>query len=236
MTRRRDIVVDGISRADLTEERIDQLRREWGLPEGFSLLTAEQREDSRNAALAPLGSGTDLWVFGYGSLMWNPAIHVAERRAGLVRGWHRRFCLWMPVGRGSPEKPGLMLGLDRGGSCHGILWRIAADLVDSETRILWRREMTAGGYHARWITVQTADGPLRAITFVVNRDYPAYARAITPEQTVHALAVAKGPLGRARDYLHNTVVHLDELGLDDGQMHRLLADVDDYARRNGGAS
>lgn len=236
MKRRRDIVVDGISRDDLTEERIEQLRREWSLPETFSLLTAEQREKSRTATLEPLGAGNDLWVFGYGSLMWNPAIHVAERRAGLVKGWHRRFCLWMPVGRGSPEAPGLMLGLDRGGSCRGILWRVAADQIDNETRILWRREMTAGGYHARWVTAHTDEGPIRAITFVVNRDYPAYARAITPEQTVHALAVARGPLGRARDYLHNTVAHLDELGLEDGPLHRLLAEVDAYARRDGGDS
>jgi len=236
VTKRRDIVVDGISRDDLTEERLEQLRREWALPDHFRFLTAEQREESRTATLAPLGAGNDLWVFGYGSLMWNPAIHVAERRAGLIRGWHRRFCLWMPVGRGTMEKPGLMLGLDRGGSCRGILWRVAADQIESETRILWRREMTAGGYHARWVTVHTDEGPLRAITFVVNRDYPAYAHAITPEQTVDALALARGPLGRARDYLHNTVAHLDELGLKDGPLHRLLADVDDYARRNGGGS
>jgi len=107
---RRPIVVDGIHRDDLTKKRLEQLRREWALPDGFRLLTAKQREESRRAALAPLAAGSDLWAFGCGSLMWNPAIHVTERCAGLVRGWHRRFCLWLPVGRGSPERPGLMLG------------------------------------------------------------------------------------------------------------------------------
>lgn len=236
MTRRRAIVIDGIRRDDLTDERLEQLRREWRLPENFPLLSADQREESRRRALQPLARGSDLWVFAYGSLMWNPAIHVVEKRAGTVRGWHRRFCLWMPVGRGSPDKPGLMLGLDRGGSCRGIVWRIAADVIDSETQILWRREMTAGGYHARWVTAQTDEGPVRAITFTVNRAYPAYARAITAEQTVDALALARGPLGRARDYLHNTVAHLDELGLQDGPLHRLLAEVDAYARRHGGGA
>ncbi len=121
-----------------------------------------------------------------------------------------------------------MLGLDRGGSCRGIVWRIAADEVESETEILWRREMVTGGYQARWVSVQTPQGPLRAVTFVANRNHQRYVRGLDHETMVRSIATAEGHLGRARDYLYNTVLHLDELGIADGPMHRLLRDVDAY--------
>ena len=126
-----------------------------------------------DAALASHPSGEDVWVFGYGSLMWNPAFHFAEQRIGTVRGWHRRFCLNMTRGRGTPECPGLMLALDRGGACRGMAFRIAADEARGELLLVWRREMLSGSYIARWVTVATEDGPLRAVTFLVN---PTHAR------------------------------------------------------------
>ena len=224
----RTLVDDGIRREDLTEERIAKWIRETGMRELVHFLSFEERETSRTAALARLPAGEDLWVFGYGSLMWNPAMHTAERRAGLIHGWHRTFCLWVPGGRGSPENPGLMLGLDRGGSCRGIVWRIAADGIASETVILWRREMIGDGYRPRWAKVATEQGDVTAITFVANTDHPRYARDLSTEKLVRTLATAEGRLGRSRDYLHNTVLHLDELGIADGPMHRLLTQVDAY--------
>jgi glutathione-specific gamma-glutamylcyclotransferase len=97
---------------------------------------------------------SDVWVFAYGSLIWNPIFRYVERRVGTIYGFHRRFCLWVPVGRGTPDNPGLVLGLDRGGSCRGIAFRIAAADVPSELLLVWRREMIVGSYIPRWVRVE----------------------------------------------------------------------------------
>ncbi len=224
----RTIVRDGISREELTEERIEELRREYA-GKGIDLfLDKATREQSRHDTLAELPAGTDLWVFAYGSLMWNPAVHNAGLRNARLYGFHRRFCLHMPVGRGTPENPGLMLGLDRGGSCRGKIIRIPPDLVESESTILWRREMISGSYQPTWLTTYTETGPVRAVAFVVNPTHERYIGSIGHLDTVRMIATAEGVLGRCRDYLHNTVIHLDELGIGDGPMHHLLNEVETY--------
>ncbi len=225
--KQRTLIEDGLRREDFTEERLARLIKEAGLDSKMGFLTPEKRNEIRHATLKDC-AGKDLWVFAYGSLMWNPAIHTVERRAGLIHGFHRRFCFWVPGGRGTREKPGLMLGLDRGGSCRGIVWRIAAAAVESETEILWRREMITGGYRPRWVSVRTPKGRVRAVTFVANRNHERYVRGLDQMTMVRSIATAEGHLGRARDYLHNTVLHLDELGFADGPMHRLLLAVDAY--------
>jgi len=101
----------------------------------------------------------DVWLFGYGSLMWNPAMHYAESRVGVVRGWHRSYCLWAHMGRGTPEAPGLMLALDRGGSSAGMLFRFPAATARAELSLPWRREMFTGSYAARWVTVDIDAAP-----------------------------------------------------------------------------
>lgn len=226
--KRRPVSEDVLRREDFTEERIEQIRRSITIPDGFEILDQETREASRLAALAEVRAGQGVWVFGYGSLMWNPAFHFADRVPGTINGWHRSFCLSAPVGRGSVDRPGLMLGLDRGGSCRGFAFLIEPDKVQSETRILWRREMISGGYVPRWVSVRTQQGAIRALTFTANRDHPRYVGRLPLEAAVQALAMAEGPLGRARDYLHNTVVHLDELGVGDGPLHRLLDLVETF--------
>jgi glutathione-specific gamma-glutamylcyclotransferase len=228
--KRQVVTEEGLRREDFTEERIDEIRRRVSVPANFEILDQETREASRLSALADVGVGQDIWVFGYGSLMWNPAFHFADRVPGTIHGWHRSFCLSVPVGRGSVDQPGLMLALDRGGSCRGFAFRIEAQKVQSETRILWRREMISGGYVPRWVSVRTSEGPMRALTFTVNRSHPRYVGRLPLEVAVQALAMAEGPLGRARDYLHNTVVHLDELGVGDGPLHHLLDLVETFRR------
>jgi cation transport protein ChaC len=222
------VVEGGVRREDLTEEGFERLRRDDAALRGIRLLSKDEREANRRAVLSRLPAGEDLWVFGYGSLMWNPALDVAERRPARLRGWHRSFCLWIPAGRGTVENPGLMMALDRGGSCRGVALRIAAGLVESETKILWRREMIAGTYRPRWVPLHTEQGEIAAVTFVVNPDHPLYAGRVPLAVQVRHLATAKGRIGRARDYLHNTVVHLDELGVSDGPLHRLLDRVDRF--------
>lgn len=173
--------------------------------------------------LAQHDAAQDLWVFGYGSLIWNPAFHYIEKRSALLHGWHRRFCLKLFIGRGSPETPGVMLGLDQGGACHGVAFRIAAAKVREELGILWQREMYGGAYHARLLKLETADGPISAVTFVINRDHPRYIRELSLEQTVALIATGCGDLGTCREYLENTVTHLRQLGLNDDGLARIAA-------------
>lgn len=178
-------------------------------------------EADLDAVLARHPPGHDVWLFGYGSLMWNPAIEFAERRAGIVRGWHRRYCLWLHAGRGSPENPGLMLALDRGGSCGGALFRIPAGHARAELLLAWRRELFTDAYASRWVTAQTHDGPVRAVTFVANRLYHRYAGRLDEAQVAARLATASGALGSCREYLAETLDALHALGLHDRSLERL---------------
>lgn len=221
-------ILDGLTRADITEERIRQLAQEEGFEAFFPLLDSDEREAARRQALSRLQPDDSLWLFGYGSLMWNPAIDVAETRSGLVHGFHRQFCLWTPIGRGTPDCPGLMLALERGGACRGIAMRIAPELVESESKVVWLREMLSGAYRPVWVSVRTDRGTVPAVTFAINRAHRQYAGRVPEARMVRALATASGRLGRARDYLHNLVLHLDELGLTDGPMHRLYDRVERY--------
>jgi len=190
----------------------------------FKPLSEAERRASLVSTLAA-NPGRDVWVFGYGSLMWNPAFHYIERRAGLVRGYHRSFCLRTELGGGEPGKPGLMLALDRGGSCHGVAFKIADDAVEEELDIVWKREMLAGAYRPRWLRVSSPDGDCHAVTFVINRDFRHYAGGLPECETVRYLATAGGRLGTCREYLENTVQQLDMLGVRDGTMHALLRKV-----------
>lgn len=224
-----EVIRDGLTRADISEERIRTLAREEDFERYFKLLDNDERERLRQRTLDRLGGGESLWVFGYGSLMWNPAVELAETRSGLLHGYHRQFCLRTPIGRGTPERPGLMLALERGGACRGVVMRIAPDKVDSESRVIWLREMLSGAYRAAWVRVRTDRGVVPAVTFVINRAHEQYAGRVPMEEMVRALATAEGRLGRARDYLHNLVLHLDELGIADGPMHRLYDLVERYS-------
>ena len=185
-------------------------------------ISPEERRESLRAMLAGHEPGAPIWVFGYGSLMWNPAFHYAEKRAGLVHGYHRSYCMWSPGGRGTPERPGLMLALDFGGSCRGIAYRIAPEAVDEELEIVWSREMIGHAYEARWVRVRTDRGIVCALTFVIDRRYIRYAGKVPRDVQAAHLATATGRMGSSMEYLENTVAHLDALGIGDGPMHDIL--------------
>jgi len=224
---------DGLLRDEITEARVEALARELaaaGSP--FRFLSREAREATRRAILSELAPGAPLWLFGYGSLMWNPAAHIAERRPALLRGWRREFCLWAPLGRGTPARPGLTLALLPGGSCRGMALRIDPELVESETEIIWRREMLSGAYRPRWVTLATDDGPLRAATFVANPLHPGVATRLPEATVVEVLALAEGRIGRCCDYLTQLVAELEAIGAGRSAMHRLDAAV--AARRARG--
>jgi cation transport protein ChaC len=195
--------------------------------------TAQQIADCYRKMLADAPPG-DVWVFGYGSLIWNPSFHFTDRLIGTVYGYHRRFCLWTHLGRGCPERPGLVLGLERGGSCRGAAFHIAPEAVEEELAIVWRREMISGAYVPRWVQVHSALGALRAITFVINHTHERYARFLPDDRIAEVIATAAGWLGPCADYLINTVDHLAALGIHDRPLERLRAQV--LARRSKRAS
>lgn len=190
----------------------------------MKVLTEEELAESRRGTLASAPS-KDIWVFGYGSLIWNPAFHFVERRIGTIHGYHRRFCLWTTLGRGSPDCPGLMLGLDRGGSCRGVVLRIAPEHVESELDVLWRREMVSNAYVPTWVRTTTEEGDVYAIAFTINREHERYAEKMSDEKAAEVIARAAGRIGPCRDYLLNTVEHLDQLGIHDRAMKRLAERV-----------
>lgn len=190
-------------------------------PPGARFMTDEERAAHIEATLACAPVPDRIWVFGYGSLIWNPAFHFAERRTARVHGFHRQFCLLSRAGRGTPERPGLMLALEPGGSCHGVVYRIAPELVRTELDVLWRREMNSWVYRPVWVAARTPQGIEHAILFAVNREHERYVADIDLGETARYLARGAGPLGRCCDYLFQTVAHLRELGLRDRHLELL---------------
>lgn len=176
------------------------------------MLSEEELATSRRTAMER-HQGGDLWLFGYGSLIWNPAFDFAERRVGAINGRHRRFCLWTWLGRGSRDCPGLMLALEAGGRCTGVAYRIPAAQIESELDVVWRREMLTAAYRPIWVRVMTEAGVMPALTFAINRQHERYAGKLSVEHVAERLAAACGPLGSGAEYLFNTHRHLGELGL-----------------------
>ena len=129
------------------------------------------------------------------------------------------------AGRGSAKRPGLMLALDRGGSCSGVVFRISRAQADEEMELIWRREMISGSYIPRWLEVRTPAGPVQAVTFVVNRTHDRYTGELPEREVVETLATARGPLGRSCDYLYHTVAHLEAMGIADRNLRRLSRQV-----------
>jgi cation transport protein ChaC len=142
-----------------------------------------------------------------------------------VQGWHRSFCIRTLLGRGSQQAPGAMLGLDRGGACRGVLYRIEAAKVRTELQLLWRREMFAGTYDAHWVPAQNGAGALRALTFVVNRQHERYIGGHPIPDIAQLIRTGKGVIGSSRAYFDATVRTLERLGIRDAGMERLQAAI-----------
>jgi cation transport protein ChaC len=211
-----------LKREDFTLDRVRWIAEQAAKRGGVPFMSEEARNASLKAVRAAVAPGSDVWVFGYGSLMWNPAISVAESLKAHVRGYHRAFCLTLHVGRGTMERPGLMLGIDRGGSCSGVAHRIRAEEVESELTILWYREMLSGSYEPRWVNGEVEGlGGQRLLTFVINRAHPRYEAGLSEIDVAQRVAAAEGVIGTNRDYLFRTVEHLTSLGIVDGPMQKL---------------
>ena len=215
-----------LSKDDFLNGRHDAMIVEAGLADVMKRTPVEERLARRDEMIEQSPPGPMVWVFGYGSLIWNPAFDYHEMRTGTLHGYHRRFCFWSKIGRGSPEEPGMMLALDRGGSCKGIVLGVKRERAEEELTSVFMRELTGETYHAKWGKVRTDRGPVSAITFVANHGAEQYAGRRPLEEVAHYIASGAGHLGPCRDYLFNTTLHLDELGLHDPMMRRLCDLVD----------
>ena len=169
------------------------------------------------------GGQSDLWIFGYASLIWRPAFEAAEHRPAWVRGWHRAFKMRSRVNRGSPEQPGLVFALVSGGMCRGMVYRIPRQQAVDELPRLWHREMPNGVYDPRWLRCQTAAGEVVALAFTLSRRSPSFTGQLDDSELLHILRHARGRYGSTLDYLVSTAQALRHHRMCDRESERLLA-------------
>ena len=207
----------------------EQRARAAGFPAHWRL-SDEVIEQSRLSLLGDHRSGDDLWIYCYGSLMWDPGFHFTEVRLADARGYQRRFTLKIELGRGSRKYPGLMLSLERQeGCCRGLAFRIAADVVHAESAILWRREMLRGGYSPAMVPMSTPQGPITALAFVSNPAHASYVGELPLDQTAAVIASGRGILGTNREYLAQLATQLDALDIEDPYVTELYRQIDAHA-------
>jgi glutathione-specific gamma-glutamylcyclotransferase len=212
----------------LTAEAAVRDMMSFAATHGVTLRTPDESHalyDDVLAQHADRAGGGDLWIFAYGSLMWNPVFDVKQRLQATVQGYVRSFCLDQPCFRGSPDNPGLMLGIVEGeGACEGAVLAIDNARIHEFLPQFWVREFSTHGYDPRWLDVETPNGARRALAAVVNE---SSARCCTFDLDERAarIATAKGILGSNREYLFETASHLDELGIHDAEVHALVERV-----------
>lgn len=172
------------------------------------------------------GEKGDLWVFGYGSLMWRPGFDFVERAQARLIGLHRALCVYSHVHRGTPERPGLVLGLDRGGACRGIAFRVAEANRAATIQYLRDREQVTSVYLEveRVITLQQPGEPrVRAVTYIADRGHTQYAGRLSRDEQLHLVRQGHGHSGANRDYVRNTVAAIEEQGFRDAGLHWLAS-------------
>ncbi|PLC48497.1 gamma-glutamylcyclotransferase [Pollutimonas subterranea] len=194
-------------------------------PSSFRLLTEAERHASMLDALSGWNGDEDVWIYGYGSLIWRPEFQFIEQRAALLHGYHRALCLWSRVNRGTPDKPGLVFGLDVGGSCRGMAYRIPAGDVPSTMEALWRREMPSGAYIPRWLRCRTDHGIVSALTFTMNRYTDAYVRDLPAERLIDIVQSAHGSYGPCIEYVLETARALKQSNIQDKRLQLLVREL-----------
>jgi len=214
----------------LTEELLAKVHRvevDAGPTPGARYLSDDDFAAIRDSLLAAHATGNGVWIFAYGSLLWNPCFEAVEARQATLHGWHRRFSLWLTRWRGTHDFPGLMLALDRGGSCRGMLYRLPEEGLAAAIDTLLQREMSSmpPTNVPRWVAARSGGETVRAIAFVADRAGPAYAAGVGEERTVEILALAAGHIGSCADYLRRTVVQLERLNIRDSGLWRLQSKV-----------
>lgn len=166
----------------------------------------------------------DLWVFGYGSLMWRPGFDAAERILATLHGYHRALCVFSHVHRGTPEAPGLVMGLDRGGSCRGIAFRVPTEQREDTLAYLRAREQVTMVYRETWHRLRLADGRLvHGVAYTVDRTHRQYARVLHEDEVIRLVRQGVGVSGANPDYVRNTHLQLREMGITDPMLARIVA-------------
>lgn len=205
----------------LTTAKLASLSKEHGLPLDWWYSDSE-RESERAEFLAG-HPDTDLWVFGYGSLMWDPAFRFEEVRRAHVSGYARRFILKdVYGGRGTVDAPGLMVALDKGSGCDGLAFRISREYVDEETEVLWRRERIGPAYTPVFVEALATDVCLTALTFVADHTAELIDARLTRAQQIEYCATGIGFMGTSLDYLKNIARQFTALGILDDEVSALL--------------
>lgn len=187
--------------------------------------TLQRPDPSTSLALIQaqwLHQGGDLWVFAYASLIWRQEFEFTERRAARVHGWHRALEMWSHINRGTPECPGLVFALLRGGSCQGVVFRIPAARAELALKDLWFREMPTGVYDPRWLRCATSQGTVNALAFTLSHSSPSYCGQLTPARYRQIFAQSCGRYGTTLDYAQRTYESLLAEGIDDHALARLL--------------
>jgi cation transport protein ChaC len=186
----------------------------------------------------PARAGHDLWVFGYGSLMWRPDFPFAERARATIAGYHRAFCVASTVHRGSRDRPGLVLGLDRGRACDGVAYRVRAEDVTAVVAYLRQRELIYGVYREAQVAAILADGAsvreTPVLAYTVERCHPSYTGPLPLPEQAQIIRAARGQSGANLDYLINTVRHLQALGIRERELERLMALAATYTAASRG--
>lgn len=164
----------------------------------------------------------DLWVFAYASLIWRPEFDATQAHLTRVHGWHRALKMWSRVNRGSPECPGLVFALLRGGSCQGVAYRVAAHQAHDVLARLWAREMPMTVYEPRWLPCPTPQGSVRALAFTLAREHPSYTGPLSAAQLRVIFQNASGRFGSTREYAEQTLEALRAQGIEDRALARLI--------------
>jgi glutathione-specific gamma-glutamylcyclotransferase len=193
-----------------------------GVDKRWTPLTDSQ-QDALAGRLCREAGGEPLWVFAYGSLIWRPTFEAVEQRRATAIGWHRSFCMDITDWRGTPEQPGLMMALDRGGRCEGVAYRLPDDGLFGQVARLVRREILFREdlSMVRWIPLRSGSGAIRALVFWAGPTGEGISLKLPLDKVAWVLARACGYAGSGAEYLYNTVAHLEELGIRDRNLWRL---------------
>lgn len=194
----------------------------------FVHMSPEEKQESLLETRAGRPRDEPMWVFGFGSLMWNPCFDYDVKTAAVLKGYDRKFHIWTTRARGTPDNPGLGLCLeDCSGACRGVAFRLVEDDVEAAWERLWEREMGSGIYRPVWVSLESEDHDrIVALTFVVNREHPHYAGPMPSERMADIMAGAKGSYGLCRDYLAGTIEEMRKLDVSDSDLEELLSRID----------
>lgn len=213
-----------VTRDDVVNDRVrERLRADP--TESQHLLSEAEFARTRAEMLSQFEDQDELWVFAYGSLIWNPTFCYDASSVATLHGYHRSFCLWANAGRGSHELPGLWLGLDDGHSCTGLGFRIPNEERDYESLMLWRREMVSGAYLPRRLPVDIGGTTRPTLCLLANKDHPRYAGTLSEAEVIRHIAHAEGQLGTCREYLYRLVDKLHSESIADTEIDALRQKV-----------